>query len=161
MTEIEPLSFRRSTRVEAIRYAFVSIAFALIASFALRYLVAAEEPLKEWIQYAIYALSVMVWVIFVIPSFVQNGVFKLAVTSEWLQCSLPDGSQWSIRLTDIKRVEKRRRTTLSDTYVEYWVVGKNGQSHWVTPNYGLAPDTVLQALKRYLPELEVVKKTAY
>lgn len=157
----QELVYRRSTRVEALRYAVVSVAFTIIASLALRYFVAAEEQVKNWIQYAIYGVSVMIWVIFVIPSFLKNGVFELVVDPEQLHCALPDGSEWAIKLIDIQRVEKRRRTTMSNTYVEYWVVEKEGKSHWVTPNFGLAPDTVLQALKRYLPGLEVVTTTTY
>jgi hypothetical protein len=151
---------KKSSKAEALRFLIVAIAIAVIASFALKYMVKESAQVMMYIQWGIYAVSFGILVFFVIPNFLQKGFFEFYIDSHLLRCRFPDGSGYEVKMADIDKLEKQIRTS-TEHWVDYLIIDKEGKSYTVPTQFALSPHRVFVEIRKYLPELKVVKKVNY
>lgn len=160
MADNAPFVHKKSTKAEALRFFIVAVALSVVGSFALQHLVKASEQVIMYIQLGIYALSVGLIVIFVIPNLLKKGYFEFYIDSNLVKCKFPDDSGYEVKMADIEQLEKHIRTSV-DNWVDYRVRDKKGKSYSVPTQFALSPHKVFAEIRKHLPQLEVVKKVNY
>ncbi len=150
----------KSSKAEALRFLIVAIAIAIIASLALKHMVKESEQVMMYIQWGIYAVCLGILVFFVIPNFLQKGFFEFYIDSQLLRCRFPDGSGYEVKMAEISKLEKQIRTS-TENWVDYLIIDKQGKSYTVPAQFALSPHRVFVEIRKYLPQLEVVKKVNY
>jgi len=155
-----PFVHKKSTKAEALRFFIVAVALGVVGSFALQHLVQASEQVIMYIQLGIYAISVGIIVIFVIPNLLKKGYFEFYIDSNLVSCKFPDDSGYEVKMTDIEQLEKHIRTS-TDNWVEYRLRDVKGKSYSVPTQFALSPHKVFAEIRKRLPQLEVVKKVNY
>ena len=153
-------TYTRSKRSEAIRVGFVSIAVIAISLFCLSFLPNIKGNELNIIYAVLALIFVGMWGFLVIPNLLKKGRLRCSIDEDVFECDLPDGTCYRMRIEQIDHVLKSRSMT-RDQYVDYWITSKSGENILIPAIFGLSPESVLKALKKVKPQLEVKKKTGY